>query len=190
MNLGSEGWRTVHVKYHIFNLWTSWMIALHDDDRARPQSGRQRYLSSIIMDSRPSPPASLFRRRRRLACLVVFVITLLVIFGVPWELPSELQDSAVVPTGLSRANIVPLAKQPSHQAGVVDEIYGLLHFVTRNDQFLLSTSEALDPGKPIDLKVYSNGKEDWSKNVKKLNEEYPIIVFSKVRPEPIFSEPR
>jgi len=116
-------------------------------------------------------------RRRRIIFFSLLIITIIFFFGAPWELSSALKEAGVVPTGLSRANIASLVK-----SNRVDEIYGLLHFVTRNDQILLSTPTELDPSKPIDLGVYGGAKEDWKKNVEVLNEEYPVIIFSKARP--------
>jgi hypothetical protein len=116
-------------------------------------------------------------RRRRIIFFSLLIITIIFFFGAPWELSSALKEAGVVPTGLSRANIVSLVKPNK-----VDEIYGLLHFVTRNDQILLSTPTELDPSKPFDLGVYGSAKEDWKKNVEVLNEEFPVIVFSKARP--------
>jgi hypothetical protein len=124
----------------------------------------------------PQVPHSPFRRRR-IIFFSLLIITIIFFFGAPWELSSALKEAGVVPTGLSRANIVSLVKPNK-----VDEIYGLLHFVTRNDQILLSTPTELDPSKPIDLGVYGSAKEDWKKNVEVLNEEFPVIVFSKARP--------
>jgi len=121
-----------------------------------------------------SPTPSPFRLRRRLIFFSVLIITIIFFFGAPWELSSALEQAGVVSTGLSRANIVSLVRPKK-----VDEIYGLLHFVTRNDQILLSDPTELDPSKPIDLGVYGGEKEDWKKNMEALNEEFPVIVFSK-----------
>lgn len=60
----------------------------------------------------------------------------------------------------------------------VEEIYGLLHFVTSDDDRMLSHS--INPAVPIDLSVYLGGDQpDWKSHMRKLREEYPLIVFSK-----------
>jgi hypothetical protein len=121
--------------------------------------------------SSPSP----FRRRRRIICVTLVVAVLLFCFNVPWQLPSALTDAGVVPTGISRANVVSLVTPKSN------EIYGLLHFVVNRDEVLLSSPTELDPAKPIAMNVYGNEKEDWKKNEEVLNKEYPVVVFSKAR---------
>ena len=47
--------------------------------------------------------------------------------------------------------------------------------------------ERLDPAKEIDLKVYSsfNGDDDWVKHVRELQNNSPLVVFSKVRSKSI-----
>lgn len=61
------------------------------------------------------------------------------------------------------------------------ETYGLLHFVTSDDDRMLSHSVEVDPDAPIDLTVYLGGdRPDWNSYMKRLREEYPLIVFSKV----------
>lgn len=91
-------------------------------------------------------------------------------FGAPWEFPAEGFPS------ISRASIVHLVK-PS--GWVPDEIYGLLHFVTRDDGRVLSHDTAVDPKKPIMLSVYEKRKGNWTQYVQKLEESYPVVVFSK-----------
>ena len=49
--------------------------------------------------------------------------------------------------------------------------------------------ERLDPAKEIDLKVYSsfNGDDDWVKHVRELQNNSPLVVFSKVRSQTVVS---
>jgi len=49
--------------------------------------------------------------------------------------------------------------------------------------------ERLDPAKEIDLKVYSSfdGDDDWVKHVRELQNNSPLVVFSKVRSQTIVS---
>lgn len=63
----------------------------------------------------------------------------------------------------------------------MEEIYGLLHFVTSDDERMLSHSVEVDPGAPIDLTVYlGSDNPDWNSHLKRLREKYPLIIFSKV----------
>lgn len=111
-------------------------------------------------------------RRRRLFLLPVLLFAFFLFFSTPWSLP-PLQVSGI--SSLSRASIVSLVKGPP-----VEEIYGLLHFVTSDDDRILSHSVKVDHVTPIDLTVYLGGDQpDWKSHMRKLREEYPLIVFSK-----------
>jgi hypothetical protein len=65
---------------------------------------------------------------------------------------------------------------------VPDEIYGLLHFVTRDDGRILNHEPALDPTKPMKLSVYEKSNGNWTQHVQTLEKSYPIVVFSKASP--------
>jgi hypothetical protein len=136
---------------------------------------------STVLQAASSP-----YRRRRIFAFTLFIVAMVFLFqfGAPWEMSTTLKDAGIKPTGLSRANIAALVKPK------VDEIYGLLHFVTRTDKILSSTSVKLDPSKPIGLDVYGSETEDWKKNVEILNTEFPVVVFSKARTFPSISECR
>jgi hypothetical protein len=125
-----------------------------------------------------NPVFQLFRRRR-IIWFIIIVTTLLVVFRAPWELPPALKDTGIIPTGLSRANIVSFIKGAGLKPPV-DEIYALLHFVTQNDEPLLTSPSLLDPNKPISLDTYASGKQDWEENIKTLDEKFPLVLFSKV----------
>ncbi|KAF7970382.1 hypothetical protein HWV62_24241 [Athelia sp. TMB] len=118
-------------------------------------------------------PRSPFRRRRIIwALLTVFAVVFF--FGAPWELPARGLGSSV-----SRANIAQLVKQKQWQP---EEVYGLLHMVTNAEMEgqVLSHDSATDPRKPMELSVYNAGKEgNWRKYVAELEENYPVVVFSK-----------
>ncbi|KAG1821222.1 hypothetical protein EV424DRAFT_1472394 [Suillus variegatus] len=104
---------------------------------------------------------SSYRRRR-----------ILLIPATPWSHPPL--NLSGISSSLSRASIVSMVKGPP-----VEEIYGLLHFVTSDDDRMLSHS--INPAAPIDLSVYLGGDQpDWKSHMRKLREEYPLIVFSKV----------
>jgi len=130
----------------------------------------------------PTPSARTPIRRRRFLFFTVLLLAAIFIFGVPWELPSSLRDGSLQ-SALSRANIAKLVQSKTSGAKV-DEIYGLLHLVTGDteNEHILSQAVVLDPTKPISLKVYAAGNAgiDWNKAVHKLNEKYPVVIFSKV----------
>ena len=73
----------------------------------------------------------------------------------------------------------------------VQEIHGLLHFVTAYPNRRLNEEEGsidavglgltkVDPSTEVDLRVFSpDGDDDWQQYVKDLRKKYPLIVFSK-----------
>lgn len=123
-----------------------------------------------------SPPI----RRRRFIVVVIALVGFIYFFGSPFRLPEALKD---VP-GLSRANIVQFVKPKSKTSAKVDEIFGLLHLVTGDSEHehILGHTESFDPTKPIDMSLYAAGKDDvdWNKRAQEINEQYPLVVFSKV----------
>lgn len=116
----------------------------------------------------PPPPRQPYRRRR-IIWAIVCLLCLVFFFGAPWEFPAEGFGS------ISRANIAHLVKP----GWVPDEIFGLLHFVTRDDGRVLAHDTAVDPKKPIKFSVFEK-KGNWTQLVQALEEKYPVIVFSKV----------
>jgi glutaredoxin len=115
----------------------------------------------------PPPPRHPYRRRR-IIWAIVCLLCLVFFFGAPWEFPAEGFGS------ISRANIAHLVKP----GWVPDEIFGLLHFVTRDDGRVLAHDTAVDPKKPIKFSVFEK-KGNWTQLVQALEEKYPVIVFSK-----------
>ena len=71
------------------------------------------------------------------------------------------------------------------------EIDALLHFVTAHPERKFDEdggsirvkglgSVQVDPANPVDLKVYEpDGDYEWDDHLKKLKEQYPLVVFSK-----------
>ena len=113
-------------------------------------------------------------RRRRVLLFPALLLTFFILFSRPWSLPPL--SLSGISSSISRASIVSLVQGPP-----VKEIYGLLHFVTSDDERMLSHSVEVDPDAPIDLTVYLGGDQPhWSSHMKRLEEEYPLIVFSKV----------
>ncbi|KAG1871239.1 hypothetical protein DFJ58DRAFT_762942 [Suillus subalutaceus] len=125
----------------------------------------------MASDSIPRRPTCSSYRRRRILLIPVLLFVSCLFYSVPWSLPPL--DLSGLSSSLSRANIASLVKGPP-----VEEIYGLLHFVTSDDDRMLSHS--INPAAPIDLTVYLGGDEpDWKSHMRRLKEEYPLIVLSK-----------
>lgn len=114
------------------------------------------------------------RRRFVIGCLLLGGI--LLFFFFPWEIPFSLRDA-----NISRASIAKLTKSSKTEVG---EIYGLLHLVTGDNEqeHVLSNAVQLDPTHPIDIAIYAAGDTNlnWQKERDRIDEEYPVIVFSKV----------
>ncbi|KAF9444771.1 thioredoxin-like protein [Macrolepiota fuliginosa MF-IS2] len=123
---------------------------------------------------------SLLRRTSaRLFVLFCVLLALAWSFGFSWELPESWKDTGIMTS--SRARI---AQAFSTKKVSVDEIYGLLHLVTGDSdesQHVLTNKVELDPTKPITLDVYAAGSKNlnWDKEMKRLNTEFPVVVFSK-----------
>ena len=132
-------------------------------------------MSTQYIPRQPKGLASPFRRRRFLIGSLLLA-GILLFFFFPWEIPFSLKDA-----NISRASIARLAKSKEVPVG---EIYGLLHLVTGDNEqeHVLSNAVQLDPTKPIDLAFYAAGENslDWQRERQRLDEEYPIVVFSKV----------
>ncbi|KAG1771625.1 thioredoxin-like protein [Suillus placidus] len=125
----------------------------------------------MASSSTPRLPTRSFYRRRRLLLIPALLFSFFLFFSTPWSLPPL--NLSGISSSLSRANIVSLVKGPP-----VEEIFGLLHFVTGDDDRMLSHS--VNPGAPIDLTVYLGGDQpEWKSHMRRLREEYPLIVFSK-----------
>lgn len=135
------------------------------------------HASPLLASTRPF-------RRRRLLFLTVISFGLFLLFRGSIDLPSALKDVGV--PNLSRANIAHLVKSESQllKPKAVDEVFGLIHLVTGDteNEHVLSHLPDFDPTKPVDMTVYAPGEKgiDWNKEVARLNEQYPLVVFSKV----------
>ncbi|KAJ7502376.1 thioredoxin-like protein [Mycena galericulata] len=121
-------------------------------------------------------------RRRRFIVVIVALVGFIYFFGSPFHLPEALKE---VSGTVSRANIAHFVKSNSKTPVKVDEIFGLLHLVTGDSEHehILGHTESFDPTKPVDMAVYAagSGKDDvdWNQRVRELNEQYPLVVFSK-----------
>ncbi|KIK09806.1 hypothetical protein K443DRAFT_671130 [Laccaria amethystina LaAM-08-1] len=130
------------------------------------------------MVASPSLLASI--RRRRCAITTSLLVGFFFYYFIPWGVPSSLRDIGI--SGMSRASVAQLVKTKKLPMKI-DEIYGLLHLVTGDNEHehVLSNDVHLDPTHPIDMSIYAAGEIDldWEKESKFLNKEYPIVVFSK-----------
>ncbi|KAJ8083858.1 hypothetical protein AAF712_000776 [Marasmius tenuissimus] len=126
--------------------------------------------------------ASTTIRRRRFIILILCVVVFFLFVRGDWELPDVLKDAGMP---ISKGNFAQIMKGKLKASAQVDEIYGLIHLVTNDDdehQHVLSQTPKLDPTKPVDMVLYAPGEEDevdWAKEVDYLNTKYPVVVFSK-----------
>ncbi|KAJ3576781.1 hypothetical protein NP233_g195 [Leucocoprinus birnbaumii] len=116
----------------------------------------------------------------RFIILICVLLGLSWSFGLSWELPASWKDGDILSS--SRAKLA--AAFNARKQSKVDEIYGLLHLVTADSdeyQHVLTSNVELDPTKRISLNDYTAGNEDldWSAEVKRLEQEFPVVVFSK-----------
>jgi hypothetical protein len=139
-----------------------------------------------------------YRRRRIVWSLVLLsLISLFVLatrtdgssFG-SWSLPSYLKDLGLS-NSTSPARVVADAKAAAGRTPRVQEIHGLLHFVTAYPDRRLNEAEGaidipglgsveVDPAHEIDMQVYALGEEgSWPERVKALQTAHPLVVFSK-----------
>jgi hypothetical protein len=117
------------------------------------------------------------RRRRILLPLLGLTLLYLFFFSSSHDLfglPPALQ-------GLRRVSPASIAALVQNR---VTEIHGLLYYAVHESEAL--AHDAPDPTRPLDLSVYADGdpapKPDWPARAKHLDEETPLIVFSKVCP--------
>ena len=73
----------------------------------------------------------------------------------------------------------------------VRELDALLHFLTAHPERRLDEdggsmrvdglgSVVVDPERPVDLRVYApDAKYDWDAHVRRVREQFPLVVFSK-----------
>jgi len=117
-------------------------------------------------------------RRRRFILGSILLVGILLFFFFPWEIPFSIRDSSL--SSMSRASIAKLTKSKKVDVG---EIYGLLHLVTgdHEQEHVLSNAVHLDPTLPVDLSFYAAGDTtlDWQQERAHIDENYPVIVFSK-----------
>ena len=142
--------------------------------QATPLTPMSDLYKPTMIPSKPPLPRQPYRRRRIIWALLIF-FGLVFFFGAPWELPSSGFES------ISRANIAQLTKEKfKGSSWHPDEIFGLLHFVTKGDGRALNAELGLDPAKPLRWSVYERKDGNWLKYVEELETDYPLVVFSKV----------
>lgn len=104
----------------------------------------------------------MYRLKRGPVIAVALFVGVLLYLTSPWELASSIGFGA----------------EPH-----VDELYGVLHLVTsadENDQHVLNDPK-VDPTGVIDWDVYAANSAgiNWAKELRRINKEHPIVVFSK-----------
>lgn len=142
----------------------------------------------------PPPPRAPYRRRRVLwTLLLITFVALFQLYKHPdvlgsWSLPSYLKD--IAGSSSSPARVVADAKIGESRLAV-QEIHGLLHFVTRypdrtldedgGDIEVLGLGKVhVDPQQAVDFRVYApDGDDLWQGHVRKLQTDTPLVVFSK-----------
>ena len=137
-----------------------------------------------------------YRRRRILWSLfLVFVAGLCYLAYHPdtiqyigsWSLPAYLKDIGSSPSS-SRASLVSNAKAEVEAGRLrVQEIHGLLHFVTTFPERRLNEQDGaivvedlgpveVNPDEDVDLRVYAaDGDDNWGKHLQTLREEHPLV---------------
>lgn len=158
------------------------ILLLYSHDTNSTPTATNNDLSSFILQGMVASPSLLASiRRRRCAIITSLLVGFFFFYFIPWGLPPSLRDVGI--TGMSRASVAQLVKTKKLPMKI-DEIYGLLHLVTGDNEreHVLSNAVHLDPTHPIDMSIYAAGEIDldWEKESKFLNKEYPIVVFSKV----------
>ncbi|KZT10805.1 thioredoxin-like protein [Laetiporus sulphureus 93-53] len=141
--------------------------------------------------------ATSYRRRRIFWSIVLLTAALLFYVSTLgssplFSLPESLKDLGYSPSS-SRAGQMALAKLKAATWGKsrAREIDALLHFVTQYPERRLNEDEGhinvkdvgrvmVDPEKTVDLSVYApDGEINWEAYVRVLQEENPVVVFSK-----------
>ncbi|OJT15282.1 Glutaredoxin-C2 [Trametes pubescens] len=142
-----------------------------------------------------------YRRRRTFLPLVLLALAgalYVWLYGAPafLSLSPSLKDIGFgfAPPSSSRAGRVAQAKPQLAGEGAhadVREIDALLHFLVAHPERRLDEdtgtirveglgSVAVDGTQPVDLRVYApDGDYDWAEHVKRVKEQYPLVVFSK-----------
>jgi len=136
------------------------------------------------MDTKSQQPAAAAPiRRSRLVYLLGAALLFFVGYQAWIGLPQVLTNPNIPP--LSRANLVPLLQS---QSKPVTEIYGFLHLVSQGataegeQLHSFKQMEDVDWKQPVSLDTYAvdNVNINWNREMKRIDDEFPIIVFSKV----------
>ncbi|KAL0956854.1 hypothetical protein HGRIS_002962 [Hohenbuehelia grisea] len=136
------------------------------------------------MDS--SPPSFTSIRRSRVLLAVGIFAGALYFFGAPWNwsMSTTLNESSGSASYFSRSSRKPIVDVHHVKEVVeepVDEIYGLLHLVTRSDGLQLRDDMDVDLNRPLAMEHYSAGdaKVAWGQVKREFESETPIVIFSK-----------
>jgi len=119
-------------------------------------------------------------RRSRILLYASILAAVIYFYGAPWTWGisgSLSENSAFYSSRLAHK----LGRKGTPVDEHVDEIYGLLHLVTRPDQLQLRDDMDIDPSQPLKMAHYTAGDEEivWGKVKRTLDKEAPVIIFSK-----------
>lgn len=140
-------------------------------------------------------------RRRRIVWSVILLLTGALFYvsihgdAFLFSLPASLKDLGFSPSS-SRAGQVALAKLKDIAAGrtaakQVPEIHGLLYFVAQHPDRALNENDGgidvlgrglvkVEPESPVALDVYApDGHRNWDAHLKVMQDDFPVVVFSK-----------
>lgn len=137
----------------------------------------------------PAIASPSFRRRRTIWFFILSFCACVFLFS-----KYQTFSSLLIPDYVSKSLSFSPAKAPP-----VSEIHGLQHFVLNSEasltQSIFDAPEdegwKLNPREEVDLRIYSSfdEDEDWEKHVKVLEDNFPVVIFSKVRAASFFCFP-
>jgi hypothetical protein len=120
-------------------------------------------------------PAATYRRRRTLWALALTTLGLLFI--------AYTRGGFSLPASLTGGQETPF-DSPSERRIRVQEIHGLLRVVAQSNGFLPTDGSLTGlEEEGVDLRVYAaaaGGDDAWGDHVRRLRQETPVVVFSKV----------
>ncbi|EPQ57154.1 thioredoxin-like protein [Gloeophyllum trabeum ATCC 11539] len=135
---------------------------------------------------------STYRRRRIVwSAILLFAAFCGVLYIAGWSPTGLSLSSSLKDSGYEAQDAPVYAANASEKTLRIQEIHGLLHFLTseRTESMSLDRAHAygdaegapVDWGAEQDLSVFSAGVEDdnWPRNVRELTDRYPVVVFSK-----------
>ncbi|KAI0075106.1 thioredoxin-like protein [Panus rudis PR-1116 ss-1] len=141
-------------------------------------------------------PRSPYRRRRVIWSIIILTTVFLFYVGThpdygSFSLPSSWKDIGLSPSNSRASKVGSATTEDTERRIRVQEIHGLLHFVTAYPDRRLDESDGsidvlgmglvkVDPSEKVDLRVFApEGDDNWTKHLQTLREKHPLVVFSK-----------